>query len=210
MQKFSPMPRACLALALAASLLPGCRGDGDDALPATQSSAQSDTAPPAPLPGSLTDPDAPPPVGRAAPPMPQPVVLGDFIAADDHAKDATGRLSIEEDRIRAANGTVFMTERIAVVQAGDEYAKGERYADVLMVGAEQPVELRRVVEQIPGGSGTGFCSAGPASYLALARVIGGDGGREALRVVALQGDEVPAASSQGTSLCSSAQYLARL
>ena len=174
------------------------------------SAAHLDPAPESPeLRGA--DASATPPIGRAAPPMLQPVTLGEFIATDDPAKAGTGTLQIEDNTIRGANGAVFVTERIAVVRAGDEYAKGARYADVLMVGTEQPVELRRVVEETAPktGAGTAFCGARPTGYLALARSVGPDG-RESLRMVALQGEALPAPSSADTHLCQSAQYLASL
>lgn len=167
-----------------------------------------DDAPPPQVRGP--DPDAAP-IERAAPPMLQPVTLGDFIAADDPAKSGTGALHVEDALIRGANGAIFVTERIALVRGDDEYMKGARYSDVLMVGGEQPIELRRVVQETAPttGEGASFCGAQPTAYLALARIVEGDG-RESLRMVALQGEGVPAASSSDTRLCQSAQYVARL
>lgn len=204
-----PAPGFLAAIAIAMLSLAACKPSEPEPPEPQARAVAVDDAPETPeLRGA--DADAEPLIGRAAPPMLQPVVLGDFIASDDPAKDGTGALKVEDGRIVGANGAEFVTERIAVIRAGDEYARGARYADVLMVGAEQPVELRRVVQEIApkAGTGTAFCGARPTGYLALARVVGADG-REALRLVALQGEDVPAASS-GTHFCRSAQYLASL
>ena len=212
MPPISRLPVTGMTFLLLSIVFSGCR-PADPEPPAPQGRPTAAAVDEAPEPPDLrgADASAAPPIGRAAPPMLQPVTLGKFIATDAPAKDGTGTLRIEDTTLRGANGAVFVTERIAVIRAGDEYAKGARYADVLGVGAEQPVELRRVVEETApkAGAGTAFCGARPTGYLALARIVEPDG-REALRMIALQGEALPAASSAGTHFCKSAQYLASL
>ena len=206
-RRHMPVPGLALVLAM---LVSACQ-PGEPKPPSSQDEApvvQEEAPPPPQVRGA--DPSAAP-VERAAPPMLQPVTLGEFIAIDDQAKSGTGALHVEDTLIRGANGAIFVTERIAVVRGDDEYRKGARYSDVLMVGAEQPVELRRVVQETSPetGVGTGFCGARPTGYLALARIVDAEG-RESLRMIALQGEGVPAASSSDTRLCQSAQYIAKL
>lgn len=203
----TPMPGIALVLAVSVAACQPAEpqpSSSKAAAPVVQ-----DQAPPPP-PVRAADPSAAP-IERAAPPMLQPVTLGEFIAADDPAKSGTGALHVEDALIRGANGAIFVTERIALVRGDDEYAEGARYADVLMVGGEQPVELRRVLQETAPttANGAAFCGTQPTGYLALARIVDADG-RETLRMVALQGEGVPAASSSDTRLCQSAQYVARL
>lgn len=206
-RRCTPVPGLALVLVLSVA---ACQ-PGEPQSPSSRAEAPLavDDAPPSP---QVRGPDpGTAPVERAAPPMLQPVTLGEFIAADDPAKSGTGALHVEDALIRGANGAIFVTERIALVRGDDEYADGARYSDVLMVGGEQPVELRRVVQETAPttAGGAAFCGTQPTGYLALARIVDADG-RESLHMVALQGEGVPAASSSDTRLCQSAQYVARI
>ncbi|WP_407351794.1 hypothetical protein [Luteimonas sp. R10] len=148
-------------------------------------------------------------VERAAPPEVRPVALGEFEPEDPVAEAATGRLTLEDDVIRGANGAGFVTERVAIVRAGDEYRSGERYADVLAVGSEQPVELRRVLEETPPDAdpGAALCGETGADYIALASVPSDRG--DAVKLVALRGESMPAATAEDIALCAAAHYEAR-
>lgn len=170
---------------------------------AEQPSASTASAPPPPeVPSS--DPTAQP-VQRAAPPMPPAVALGKFAPADPVAEASTGKLMIEDMAIRGENGARFVTERAAIVRGNDQYSPSARYADTMMIVPEQTVELRRVVEQTPGKDASdAFCGTGKTGYIALAKVTEGD--TDVIKLMALQGEALPAASAAGISLCKVMSY----
>lgn len=174
---------------------------------ATPSATPKGTAPPPPeVPTS--DPSAQP-VQRAAPPMPPAVALGEFAPADPVAEASTGKLTIEDMAIRGENGAHFVTERAAIVRGNDQYNASTRYADTMMIVPEQAVELRRVVEQAPSSAkdaSDAFCSTGKTGYIALAKVTEGD--TDVVKLMALQGEALPAASAAGVALCKVMSYSA--
>ena len=173
--------------------------DGAEAAPASAAPAP----PPPEVPSS--DPSAQT-TQRAAPPMPPAVALGEFAPADPAAEAATGRLTIEDMAIRGANGAGFVTERAAIVRGNDQYNAQSRYADSMLVVPEQTIELRRVVERTPSDkpSADPFCGADKTGYLALAKVAEGD--TDVIKLMALRGDSLPAASAPGVTLCKVFSY----
>lgn len=186
---------ACLASA-------GC---SRDAAPAPQSGQPAATSAPPPTPRSSRDPDpATAPIERAAPPTLQPVVLGRFDAADRVARAMTGAIEIGDDRIEGESGVVFVTERVAIVRGGDEYSAGQRYADMMRVDAGHAVELRRVLDEVRPEDGQGFCAGMKTGFLALASQE--EAGMRIVRLLALQGDGIPAATASDTMLCASTHY----
>lgn len=199
---------ALLSIATTALLAAGCnRPEQGAATPEAQPAAT--TAPP-PAPRAVLEPDtANATIERAAPPTLRPVVLGKFDPGNPVAEAVTGALDIEDGRITGANGASFVTERVAIVRGGDEFTAGQRYADVMMMDADQPVELRRVIDEtrpteVPGNA---FCGNMKTGYLALASYAEGD--NQLVKVIGLQGDGIPAASAQDTTLCASTFYLAK-
>lgn len=140
--------------------------------------------------------------------MPPAVALGVFAPADPVAEAATGKLTIEDMAIKGENGASFVTERAAIVRGNDQYNATARYADTMLVVPEQTVELRRVVEQTPPdkGANDAFCSTGKTGYIALAKVTEGD--TDVIKLMALQGEALPAASAAGVALCKVMSYSA--
>lgn len=145
---------------------------------------------------------------RAAPPMPPAVALGEFVPADPAAEAATGKLTIEDMAIHGANGAAFVTERAAIVRGNDQYNAESRYADSMLVVPEQTIELRRVVERKPSEkpSPDPFCGADKTGYLALAKVTEGD--TDVIKLMALRGEALPAASAPGVTVCKVLSYTA--
>jgi hypothetical protein len=168
--------------------------------------AAANTAPPPPA-IPQHDPTAAP-VERAAPPTLQAVVLGKFAAGNPVAESATGALEIEDGQITGANGAGFTTERVALVNGDDQYKAGARFADAMMIEPRQQVELRHVVEETPptGKPGDAFCGTLKTGYLALAKVRDGD--TDVVKVLALSGQDLPAASASDIALCAAASYRA--
>lgn len=205
----NPIPRFSLIAVMAATcLVAACDRDADT--PATATAAPSPaqtTAPPAPR--ALLEPDTSnATIERAAPPTLRAVASGAFDAGNPVAEAATGRIEIEDTRITGANGATFVTERVAIVRGGDEFTAGQRYADVMMMDADQPVELRRVIDESPptAAPGNAFCGRMKTGYLALASYTEGD--YVLVKIIGLQGDAIPAPNATDTSLCASTFYLA--
>lgn len=214
------------ATVVAASALSGC---GDRAPEPSQSS------PPAALaPAQERVPANDPTVRRherAAPPELQALVSGRFQPRGDRATAATGAIAIDDHVISAELGDALSTERIAIVRGDDQYRAGERYSSLLMVGAEQPVELRRVypvadgqerdaaarsdgapievaaLEPADTRASIPLCASGEAAYIALVMV--NEGERQVVRLAGLKGGSMPAAGATDIEACEVLEYESR-
>lgn len=194
---------AALVLAASALFIAGCARDQPQPVDSAPPPVADTAAPPPAIPQH--DPSAAP-VERAAPPTLQPVALGEFEAGNEVAEKATGALTIEDTRITGENGASFVTERVALVSGDDQYAPGARYADAMMIEPRQQVELRHVLEETRSAEtpGDAFCGPANTGYLALAMVKEGE--TEVVKLIALSGEELPAASATATTLCTAAEY----
>ena len=205
-----PRPRLS-AFALAAFVFASAGCDRQPEAPPAEEPAQpAATAEAPPAPPAVPGPDASAAtIERAAPPTLRAVALGKFEPGNPVAEAVTGAIDIEDTKITGANGASFLTERVAIVRGGDEFTAGQRYADIMMMDAEQPVELRRVVEETrpTAQPDNGFCNRMKTGYLALASYD--EGGDTLVKVIGLQGDGLPAATAQDTTLCASTFYLAK-
>ncbi|TKS53752.1 hypothetical protein E4582_02505 [Luteimonas yindakuii] len=167
---------------------------------------------------------------RAAPPELQALVNGRFQPRGDRAMEATGAIEVTDHAISAAKGDDLPTERIAIVRGDDQYRPGERYSNLLMVGAEQPVELRRVYplpvagdatasdgrdgvpmeddpsRPAPARVGPPLCASGDADFVAL--VMLNEGARQVVRLAGLQGRSTPAAGAEDIEACAVLEYQA--
>ena len=197
-----PSRLAAAALALACLAPMGC---ARDTVPASSAAQPPATSAPPPSPRTSQDPDpAKAPIERAAPPTLQPVAIGRFVAADRVAAAMTGAIEITDSRITGEDGVAFVTERMAIVRGGDEYSAGERYADMMSIDAGHPVELRRVLDEVRAEDGQGFCGSMKTGFLALASYE--DAGIRVVKLLALQGDGIPAATAADTRLCAATSY----
>lgn len=134
--------KSTLVLALAAAITASALSACGERAPPSPPPAPADSAPP-----QERVPANDPTVRRherAAPPELQALVSGRFEPRGERATRATGAIEVDDHAISAAQGDELSTERIAIVRGDDQYRAGERYSSLLMVGAEQPVELRRV------------------------------------------------------------------
>ena len=183
-------------------LFAGCSRSGPSAAPASQPQANTAPAPPA-IPQH--DP-ASAPVERAAPPTLQAVVLGEFAPGNPAAESATGALTIEDGEMVGANGARFTTERVALVNGDDQYTADARFADAMMIEPRQQVELRHVVEETPptDAADNAFCGTLKTGHLAIAKVMDGD--VEQVKILALSGQGLPAASATDVAACAMAEY----
>ena len=188
-------------LAVPVLLAAGCSQDR----PATTTAQPAANTAPAPPAIPQHDP-ASAPVERAAPPTLQAVALGEFAASNPAAESATGTLTIADGEIVGSNGAKFTTERVALVNGDDQYTAGARFADAMMIEPRQQVELRHVVEETPptDAPGNAFCGTLKTGHLAIAKVMDGD--VEQVKVLALSGQGLPAASATDVSACAMAEY----
>lgn len=198
-RRFAP---ACLAIACLA--LGSCVRDDRAVAPGADQPPATSAPPPTPR-ASLEPDPANAPIERAAPPTLQAVALGRFEPVDPVAGAMTGALEIGDSRIACDSGIVFVTERVAIVRGGDEFSAGQRYADVMMVDALQPVELRRVLDETRANDGRGLCGSMKTGFLALSSQVEQDG--RVVKLVALQGDGIPAATAEDTALCAAVTYV---
>src|SRR5690606_30045110 len=179
-----------------------CTQDGP--APASKEQPEANTAP-APPAIPQHDP-ATAPVERAAPPTLRAVVLGEFQPANAVAESATGVLTIADGAIEGANGASFTTERVALVSGDDRFMAEARFADAMMIEPRQQVELRHVIDETPPTDtpDRALCGTLMTGHLAIARVMDGD--VEVVKILALSGQGLPAASATDVALCAMAEY----
>lgn len=195
-----------ICVAATSWLVAGCGSSQPERADDAASSAPAASTAPPPSKSRQPDPSEER-VERAAPPELRPVALGEFEPDDPVAASVTGSLTLEDDTIRGANGAEFVTERVAIVSGDDEYRQGERYADALAVGSEQPVELRRVLEETrpAPNPGEALCREADTGYIALASEPT-EGGGGVIKLIGLRGESVPASGADDISLCAAARY----
>src|SRR3546814_7392835 len=97
------------------------------------------------------------------------------------------------------------TERVALVSGDDQYTADARFAEAMMIEQRKQVELSKVVEETPPTAvpGNAFCGTLKTGYLAIAKVMEGDA--EVVKVLALSGQGLPAASATDVALCAMAE-----
>lgn len=195
---------ALSALAFAVMAIAAC----NQSAPVNTAAPQETTAAPPPAPQAVPDPAADPGT-RASPPVLTPVALGTFEPGNPLAEAMTGKLTIDDLELKGENGALYKTERVALVRGGDQYAAGETYGAIMQVEASQAIELRRVIEQKPPekAPANAYCGTTPTGFIALAKVSEATG--DVIKLIALQGSDLPAATSQGVGLCASMFYLGK-
>jgi hypothetical protein len=195
----------CLAAAtIAIAALAGCNAEK----PAAAVQPEATTI--APAPPAHPEPDTSAnPVERAAPPMLKPVALGSFEPGDPVAEAVTGKLEIEDANLRGANGASFTTERVAILKGGDEYTAGETYAEAMMIEPTETVELRRVLEETPPSKvpGNALCANAHTTYIAMAKID--EDKTQVVKLMGLQGADLPAPKATGIALCASTHYISK-
>ncbi|MGO1073257.1 hypothetical protein [Lysobacter sp. CA199] len=176
--------------------------------PVNSAAPQETTAAPPPPPQAVPDPDADP-VSRASPPMLTPVALGTFEPGNPVAQATIGKITIDDLELKGENGSLYKTERVAIVRGGDQYSAGQTYGATMQLDASQPVELRRVIEQTPPKEtpANAFCGTTPTGFIALAKVSEATG--DVVKLMALQGSDLPAATAQGVGLCASMFFMGK-
>lgn len=198
------MPKSAVPLMLVLAVVLGL--SACEQKPVNSAPPEEITAPP---PAANPQPDVTAePVERAAPPVIKPVALGEFEPGNPVAIAVTGRLAIEDATLKGENGASFTTESVALVSGGDPYTAGQTYAQIMQIPADQPVELRRVLEETPPtqAPANALCGGSRTGYIALAKVE--EGGDEIVKLIGLKGTDLPAANATGIELCASTFYIA--
>ncbi len=200
----SPAVRPFAMTSLFALVLVACGGQDAPAPTSEQRGAGS-----APPPSGLQEPDpSVRRIERAAPPELQALATGRFQPRGERADAATGVLEIGDDVLTGTAGVALRTARISIVRGDDQFRPGERYSNVLMVGAAQPVELRRVVPgedaEVEGAEAGAGDPASPADVppgREETSVAASDEGAEASN----EGEMSSAPEPRGPGICASGE-----
>ncbi len=131
-------------------------------------------------------------------------LVGQYKAASDTARVATGDVSIERGGLIFSKGVVLYTRVLNPRRGYDRIARdGDSYAAVAVGAADLTVELRRVTEQRLDGAES-LCGGDAPGYVALAYK------ERATQVTLLvfAGDEPPGPDATQSHLCATFAYVA--
>lgn len=137
---------------------------------------------------------------------PPDVLMGQYKAASDSARQVTGDVSIERGGLVFAKGVVLYTRTLDPRRGGDLIARdGDSYAAAALGPSDLTVELRRVVEQTVEHGARGLCGEERLQYVALAY----DPDRAAeVTLLAFAGEEPPGPSATQSRVCAAFAFAA--
>jgi hypothetical protein len=133
------------------------------------------------------------------------VLVGQYNAASNTAREATGAVSIERGGLLFAKGVVLYTRTLNPRSGLERIARdGQSYATIATAPADLTIELRRVTEQAITGNAQGLCGDAAPGYVALAY------GERAntVTVLVFAGDEPPGPNATQSRLCATLAYTA--
>jgi hypothetical protein len=132
-------------------------------------------------------------------------IVGEFRAASETAREATGNVSIERGGLIFDRGVVLYTRALNPRAAHERIARdGDSYAAVLVSSGELPIELRRITEQTLTGGAQGLCGDDRPTYVAIAN----EERSSYLIVLVFSGDEPPGPDATESQLCARFKYAA--
>jgi hypothetical protein len=132
------------------------------------------------------------------------VLVGQYNAASNTAREATGAVSIERGGLLFAKGVVLYTRTLNPRSGLERIARdGQSYATIA-TAPDLTIELRRVTEQTLTGGAQGLCGDATPGYVALAY------GERAnmVTVLVFAGDEPPGPNATQSRLCATLAYTA--
>lgn len=132
------------------------------------------------------------------------VLTGQYNAASNTAREATGAVSIERGGLLFAKGLVLYTRTLNPRSGLERIARdGDSYASIATT-PDLTIELRRVTEQALTGNAQGLCGDAAPGYVALAY------GERAntVTVLVFAGDEPPGPNATQSRLCATLAYAA--
>ena len=133
------------------------------------------------------------------------MIVGEFRASSDTAREATGNLSIERAGLIFDRGVVLYTRTLNPRAAHERIARdGDSYAAVLVSSGELPIELRHVTEQTLTGGAEGLCGPDRPTYVAIAN----EERSSYLIVLVFSGEEPPGPNATASQLCARFKYAA--
>lgn len=140
-----------------------------------------------------------------APPTPD-VLMGQYKAASDSARQHTGDVSIERGGLVFAKGVVLYTRVLDPRRGSDLIARdGDSYAAAALGPSDLTIELRRVTEQSVQEGARGLCGDERPQYVALAY----ESVRAAeVTLLAFAGEEPPGPSATQSRVCAAFAYAA--
>jgi hypothetical protein len=129
-------------------------------------------------------------------------VLGQFKAASETARAATGDVGVERAGLIFANGAALYTRTLEPRRGGDLTTRaGDSYAALAVGSAELQVELRRVLDTV---AADGVCAGGAPSYVALVH----EERPSSFTLLVFSGDEAPGPRATESRLCARYAYSA--
>jgi hypothetical protein len=146
-----------------------------------------------------------PRAGDLSSPTPD-VLMGQYKAASDSARQLTGDVSIERGGLVFAKGVVLYTRVLDPRRGGDLIARdGDTYAAAALGPSDLAIELRRVTEQTVQDGARGLCGEERPQYVALAY---GRARAAEVTLLAFAGEEPPGPSATRSRVCAAFAYAA--
>jgi hypothetical protein len=128
-----------------------------------------------------------------------------FNAASETARNFTGDLRLEGDRLVFAKGAVLLTRPLSRHEPAEPIAQGgPSFAAAALGSSDVVVEVRDVAQQTLGQGAPALCPAGAPTYIAL--IYGPRSTRVTLMV--FNGREPPGPSASKSFLCATYVYAA--
>jgi hypothetical protein len=132
-----------------------------------------------------------------------PRLLGQFKAASETAREATGDVGVERAGLIFSRGAALYTRALDPRRGGDLTARdGASYAALVAGSGDLRVELRRV---IAAADADWLCGSESPSYVALVHAEGA----ASFTLLVFAGDEPPGSNARDTRLCASYAYAAQ-
>ncbi len=133
------------------------------------------------------------------------LLLGEFRAASDTARQLTGDVAIERGGLVFTKGVVLYTRGLEGRRGYDLVARdGDTYAALAVGAGEMIVDLRRVVEQTLAPGARGLCGDEAPRYLAL----GYEARAASVTMMVFAGEEAPGPNATQSRLCGAFAYVA--
>lgn len=133
------------------------------------------------------------------------VLIGDYRAASDTARNITGNVAFERAGIVFDSGVVLYTRVLSPRPAHERMSsQGESYAAAALRPPDVTVELRRVTEEISASRSRRPCGGERTSYVALIY----EGRASNVTLLAFAGDQPPGPSATQSRLCAAFAYVA--
>jgi hypothetical protein len=133
-------------------------------------------------------------------------LIGQYRAASQTARVATGDVSIERGGIIFEKGVVLYTRTVELLNPNERIASdGDSFAAAAIGSSNLIVELRRVTDETLGRYGRSLCGDDAPAYVALAYEEPGS----SVTLLVFSGEEPPGPDATQSRLCLTLGFAAR-